>query len=369
MKKYFNIFVLIIIFFLLGSISISAKVDIGGEFSTSFINILGNQRQISAYLQEGLDLELFLPTINNTQAKFQVYLYNNPLSGGFDYLIKKLYLKHKFEKFHLTLGRQPISWSFGSMLNPVDFSLGAMVVEEETSAKYLDAVEGYIPINWNTSVSLTAAFPENSTDVKWGFRGRTLIEGYDLTLNYVHEPEINVQGMIIPQSKRVGLTAKGDLGPIGIYGALGYFFSETNDGSFAYLIGGDYSYFFEAGNKIYFQAEYLSLKKSNLPFVLGQYFSGNVTDNLEENVGLLLGMASYEINEFSQLRLIAISSVIDGSMIVIPGYSNQLNNNLSFDLTAAFYFGKENTLFGPNLSEGAQQIPKGVIKIGLTYTF
>jgi len=357
------------IVFLLVSIPISAKIDIGGEFSASFINILGNQKQISAYLQEGLDLELFLPTFNNTQAKFEVYLYNNPLSGGFDYLIKKLYLKHKFEKFHLTLGRQPISWSFGSMLNPVDFSLGAMVMDEETSVKYLDAIEGYLPLNWNTSLSATVAFPENSADVKWGLRGRTLVEGYDLTLNYVQEPEINVQGIIIPESKRIGLTAKGDLGPFGVYGALGYFFSETNDGSFAYLIGGDYSYFLEAGNKIYFQTEYLSLKKGNLPYVLGQYFSGNVTDNLEENVGLLLGMASYEINEFSQLRLIAISSVNDGSMIVIPGYSNQLNNNLSFDLTAAIYFGKENTLFGPNSSEGAQQIPKGIIKIGLTYTF
>ncbi len=90
---------------------------------------------ISGYLQESLDLELFLPSFDDTQAKFEIYLYNNPLSGGFDYLIKKLYLKHKFEKLHLTVGRQPISWSFGSMLNPVDFSLGAIVMDEETGSK------------------------------------------------------------------------------------------------------------------------------------------------------------------------------------------------------------------------------------------
>ncbi len=237
------------------------------KLTTSLINIIDNEGQLSTYLQEGLDLELFLPSFDDTQAKFEIYLYSNPLSGGFDYLIKKLYLKHKFEKFHLTVGRQPISWSFGSMLNPVDFSLGAMVMDEETGAKYQNAIEGYVPLNWNTSISVVAAFPENSQDIKWGLRGRTLIKGYDLTLNYVQEPEKEIMGTITPASKRIGLTTKGDLGPFGVYGALGYYFSENNDGSFAYLIGGDYSYFFEAGNKIYFQLEYLSMeKKICLPF-------------------------------------------------------------------------------------------------------
>jgi len=369
MKKYFNIAILFIIFFFLGSIPISAKVDIGGELAASLINIIDNEGNISAYPQESLDLELFLPTFNNTQAKFEIYLFNNPMSGGFDYLIKKLYLKHKFDKLHLTLGRQPISWSFGSMLNPVDFTLGAMVMDEETGAKYQDAIEAYIPLNWNSSVSLVAAFPEASQDIKWGLRGRTMIEGYDLTLNYVREPEIDFMGTIIPPSQRIGFTAKGDLGPLGAYGALGYYFKDNDVGDLAYLIGGDYSYFFEAGNKIYFQLEYLSIKKDNLSSILGPFFTGNVTNNLKENIGLILGMANYEIDEFSQINLMAISSINDGSTIVIPGYRNQLSNNLSFNLSTAIYFGKEDTLFGPNVSEGTQQRPKGMISIGLTYSF
>jgi len=368
-KKYFKITILFIIFFLLGSISISAKIDLGGELTASLINIIDNEGNISSYLQESLDLELFLPTINNTQAKFEIYLFNNLMSGGFDYLIKKLYLKHKFEKLHLTLGRQPISWSFGSMLNPVDFTLGAMAMDEETGAKYQDAIEACIPLNWNSSVSLVAAFPEASQDIKWGLRGRTMIEGYDLTLNYVREPEIDFMGTIIPASQRIGFTAKGDLGPLGVYGALGYYFKDNDNGDLAYLIGGDYSYFFEAGNKIYFQLEYLYMKKANLSSVLGPFFAGSVTDNLNENIGLILGMANYEIDEFSQANLMAISSLNDGSIIVIPGYHNQLSNNLSFNLSTAIYFGKEDTLFGSNVSGGAQSRPKGMISIGLTYTF
>lgn len=368
-KKYFKITILFIIFFLLGSIPISAKIDIGGEIATSLINIIDNEGNISAYLQESLDLELFLPTLNNTQVKFEIYLFNNPMSGGFDYLIKKLYLKHKFDKLHLTLGRQPISWSFGSMLNPVDFTLGSMVMDEETGAKYQDALEAYVPLNWNSSVSLVAAFPEGSQDIKWGLRGRTMLEGYDLTLNYVREPEIDFMGTIIPASQRIGFTVKGDLGPLGVYGALGYYFKDNDDGDLAYLIGGDYSYFFEAGNNIYFQLEYLSMKKDNLSSILGPFFAGNVTNNLNENIGLVLGMANYGIDEFSQVNLMAISSLNDGSIIIIPGYSNQLSNNLSFNLSTAIYFGKEDTLFGSNVSEGAQQRPKGMISIGLTYSF
>jgi len=368
-KKHFNIIILFIIFFLLVSIPIFAKVDIGGELAASLINIIDNEGNISSYLQESLDLELFLPTHNNTQAKFEIYLFNNPMSGGFDYLIKKLYLKHKFEKLHLTLGRQPISWSFGSMLNPVDFTLGAMVMDEETGAKYQDAIETYIPLNWNTSVSVVAAFPEASQDIKWGLRGRTMIEGYDLTLNYVREPEMNFMGTIIPASQRIGFTVKGDLGPIGVYGALGYYFKDNDDADLAYLIGGDYSYFFEAGNKIYFQLEYLSMKKENLSSILGPFFAGNVTNNLNENVGLILGMTNYEIDEFSQINLMAVSSLNDRSIIFIPGYRNQLSNNLNLNLSTAIYFGEEDTLFGSNVSEGAQQKPKGMITIGLTYSF
>jgi hypothetical protein len=368
-KKFFNITILLVIFFLLGSISISAKVDIDGELTTSLINIIDNEGQISTYLQEGLDLELFLPSFDDTQTKFEIYLYNNPLSGGFDYLLKKLYLKHKFEKFHLTVGRQPISWSFGSMLNPVDFSLGAMVMDEEMGTKYQDAIEGYMPLNWNTSISVVAAFPENSQDIKWGLRGRTLIEGYDLTLNYVQEPEVNIGEIIIPASRRLGFTVKGDLGPLGVYGALGYYFKADNNGDFLYQIGSDYSYFFEAGNKVYLQLEYLSMKQENLSSVLGPFFSGKITNNLDNQAGLLLGLVNYEINEFSQVSLMAISSLNDGSMIIMPGYHNQLNNNLSLDLNMAIYSGKEGTLFGSTVSEGAQQIPKGMIEVGLSYSF
>jgi len=369
-KKYFSILILTMMFILLfATTTIFSKVEIGGELNMNLSGVLFRESEALVYPQGSLDLELYIPPFDNNLIKSAVYLYNNPTTGQFDFMFKKLYFKHKFDKLQLTVGRQPISWSFGSMLNPVDFTLGSVVMDEETGSKYQNAIEAYFPINWNSSITAIAAFPNGFENVKWGLRGRTMLEGYDLTLNYVREPEENSAETMIPVSQRIGISAKGDLGPFGIYGALGYYFEDNDDGDLAYLIGGDYSYFFEAGNNIYFQLEYLSIKKDNLSSILGPFFAGNVTNNLNENIGLILGMANYEIDEFSQINLMAISSLNDGSIIVIPGYRNQLSNNLSFNLSTAIYFGKEDTLFGPNVSEGTQKRPKGMISIGLTYSF
>ncbi|GAH56062.1 unnamed protein product, partial [marine sediment metagenome] len=80
-KKYFKIAILFMIFFLLGSIPISAKIDIGGELTASLINIIDNEGNISAYPQGSLDLELYIPPFDNNQIKSAVYLYTNPTTG------------------------------------------------------------------------------------------------------------------------------------------------------------------------------------------------------------------------------------------------------------------------------------------------
>jgi len=369
-KKYFSIIILItIIIFLLLSTPTCARIDIGGELKVSLTGSMLDEWSIYNYPQASLDLELFIPTFYHNQIKSEIYLYNNPITKRFDFLIKKLYLKHKFEKLHLTLGRQPISWSFGSMLNPVDFTLGSMVMDEETGFKYQNAIEIYIPLNWNSSIAAVAAFPNGIENVKWGLRGRTMLEGYDLTLNYVWEPEKNIEGVIIPTNQRIGFTAKGDLGAFGVYGAIGYNFEDINDGDLSFLAGTDYSYYFESGSKIYSQLEYLTIKEERLSSLLSSLAMGINSTDSESNINLFLNRTSYDINEFSSISLFTVSSLNDYSTIIMPNYYNQLNNNLTFNLNFAFFSGKEGSLFGPGLIAGIQEKPKIVIEAGFTYTF
>jgi len=269
-KKYFSIITLTMMSILLfATTTIFAKVEIGGELNMTLSGVLFRESESLAYPQGSLDLELYIPPFDNNQIKSAIYLYTNPTTGKLDFMFKKLYLKHKFDKLQLTVGRQPISWSFGSMLNPVDFTLGSVVMDEEAGSKYQNAIEAYYPLNWNSSIAAIAAFPNGFENMKWGIRGRTTLEGYDLTLNYVREPEENSVETMIPVSQRIGFSAKGDLGPFGVYGVIGYNFEDINSGDFSFLAGGDYSYYFESGSKIYFQLEYLSIKEERLSSLLG----------------------------------------------------------------------------------------------------
>ena len=372
MKKYFSIIILaVMIILFLATTTIFAKVEIGGELNIALSGVFFRESEALAYPQASLDLELYIPPFDNNQIKSAVYLYTNPTTGQLDFMFKKLYLKHKFDKLQLTVGRQPISWSFGSMLNPVDFTPGAMVMDEETGSKYLNAITAYYPINWNSSITGIAAFPDSLEfeNVKWGIRGRTNLEGYDLTLNYVREADTDNNGLSASADQRIGFSAKGDLGPFGIYGAMGYNFAELNNGDLSFLMGGDYSYYFESGSKIYFQVEYLSLKEERLSSLLGSLALLDSSLDSESNTHLFLTRTSYDINEFSAISLFTISSLDDYSTIIMPNYSNQISNSLTFNCNFAYFNGKQNTLFGPGLIGGIQEKPKMTIEAGFTYSF
>jgi len=372
MKKYFSILILAMIFVsLFATTAIFAKMDIGGELNFSLAGALFRESDALTYPQASLNLELFIPPFDNNQIKSAAYITTNPATGQLDFKFKKLYLKHKFDKLQLTVGRQPISWSFGSMLNPVDFTPGAMVMDEETGSKYQNAIEAYYPINWNSSIAAIAAFPDGLEfeNVKWGIRGRTTLEGYDLTLNYVREPKDSSTETLSPAAQRIGFSAKGDLGSFGVYGAIGYNFADINNGDFTFLAGGDYSYFFESGSKIYFQLEYLSLKEERLSSLLGSLAVLDSSLDSTSNAHLFLSRTSYDINEFSAISLFTITSLDDFSTIIMPNYSNQISNSLTFNCSFAYFSGKENALFGPGLIGGIQEKPKMTIEAGFTYSF
>ena len=138
--------------------------------------VLDSQGSWDSELTESLRLELFVPPIGGNELRYE-FLLTRPLQGILSaeetsYFPRKLYLKRKLGKVSLTLGRQPISWSFGSLLNPVDYTLGAMALEEERSSKFTDAVAVYLPLNWNSGIDLAASFPAGCSSgieqMKWG---------------------------------------------------------------------------------------------------------------------------------------------------------------------------------------------------------
>lgn len=303
------------------------------------------------------------------------------------YFTKKLYLKHKFDRFHLTVGRQPVSWSFGSLLNPVDYTLGSVALDEENNSKYTDALEVYIPLNWNSSFSLVTSFPAGfdleKEKMKWGFRGRFGVKGYDLTVNYVLEAESigkvmdqstevgdsgeaagNVVGLlpgILPR-QRAGFAFKGDLWDLGIYGAVGHYFGDGVQSSNSYLLGADYSYTFNYNTTVTLQLEYLGVELKFLE--PAQRAALLKMENDDERIDLLTGAFSYPLDDFSTVSLITLVNLDDGSLFLTPEYQTTLPGNFDLTVNATVFLGGDDTLLAPG-----GEIPQAAFSVMLSYPF
>jgi hypothetical protein len=240
-------------------------------------------------------------------------------------------------------------------LNPVDYTIGAEALEKENDSKFTDAVEAYIPLNWNSSLALVASFPTGfhfeAEKMKWGVRGRFGVKGYDLTFNYVQEPAAagaggqgQGQGHGLPglpgiaplPRRRAGFTFKGDLGDLGVYGAFGHYFGEAGESGNSYLIGADYSYNIDYHGKLTMQMEYLLLDGSNLSQLLGQFIA---LGSGGERTNLLTGMLAYPIDDFSAVSLTAIANPGGGKYLLIPRYQNTLPGNIDLELSLLLYLG------------------------------
>lgn len=331
-------------------------VEAGGKAELIYGGTWFENGDFTDELKDYLEMELYLPRLEKTEFSY-AFRIGSPLQGltagkEASYFTKKLYAKHRFPRFHLTVGRQPVSWSFGAMLNPVDYTLGAEALEEESDSKFTDAVEAYIPLNWNSGLTLVASFPTGfdfeMKKLKWGIRGRFGVKGYDLTVNYVEEPETagpgghghGWPGLPPLPRRRAGFTFKGDLGDLGVYGAFGHYFGEAGESGNSYLIGADYSYNIGYHAKLTMQMEYLLLDGSNLSQWLGPFIT---LGSGGERTNLLTGMLAYPIDDFSAVSLTIITNPGGGKYLVIPRYQNTLPGNIDLELSLLFGDSEPNT--------------------------
>ncbi|MGM0502081.1 MAG: hypothetical protein ACQERJ_06095 [Bacillota bacterium] len=358
--KYLTMVVVLIIL-LITAIPASA-VDIGGAVEIEAFSVFGEEGA-GTVLQEKLNLEFFLPENKTTAAKFEVDIITNSSSKDNQSQIKKLYLQKRLPNLDLTLGRQPISWMFGSLINPVDFSLGGETVGQETATQYNDAVELYYPINWGSSMSgvLTAA---DNGKMKVGLRGRTTVSGYDLTANFVKEQN--------KLEERVGATVKGDLGAAGVYGAVGYYLEQQEQ---VFLGGADYSFYHQDLHQVILQGEYI-YDKVGMSNYLGGVFS-NYSAATKQEIGphLITAMLSYSLDDFKTVKLTTLLHPKDSSVLVIPEYEAQLLGDLDFNLRCGFLLGSKGEVFGPrnvttknNIIEQGNEI-KSIMELTVTYPF
>jgi len=346
-KNFFEktaiIFTLVLIILFSSNLS-SFAVDIGGsvEVNSNYNFIDNNLTQ--SYFTQLLNLKLYIPGNEKTEAKvdFDITKVNNETSSS----INKLYLKKNFSNFNISLGRQPISWAFGSLINPVDFNVGAEVMNEARSIKYADAAKLYIPINWKSGLELVAEPKYNidsTSEKKVGLRARTMINDFDLSFNFVQEP-------IPSKINRLGVSLKGDIGPLGTYSALSYEeYINFDKKEEVYLVGFDYSKKINYDKRIYLQGEILNLSSSKIKDFATMMPTSPMNLDLNTRYNLFLGNINYTLNQFSNINLMVLANIDDGSLVTIPQYNNQLPGNLDLTFGGSVALGDNTDIFNDNL--------------------
>ena len=357
-KKLSIIFSFLLIILL--SLTASAEVEIGGEVGVDS-NISFNNNQSNFYLTENLNLKLFIPQSEKTEVNVDFSIKNTQFGPNTNF--NKLYIKRKYNNFNISIGRQPVSWSFGSLINPVDFNFGAEVMDQSQSAKYIDAVKFYLPVNWKTGLEIVAnpnIKTENNSKTKSGIRYRTMINDYDLSLNYVYNPLSNYDN-------KLGLSLKGDLGPLGLYSAVSYekAAGEILEDENVYLLGLDYSKSINYDQRIYLQGEIINLSSTKVEEFASTLLQSNTIDNIEladERYNLFAGNISYSINNFSSFNLFLLGSINNSSFALTPQYKNQLPGNIELTISSILATNKNEDIFNQ------ENIPLS-ININLNYSF
>lgn len=346
--------IIIYILFIIFAAGITA-FETGGEAELETALYLDNDNAFDYEVIESALIEIFLPDLGKHEMKCEFEIFK-PLQGMSPYhttemFFRKLYMRFDFKYFKLTLGRQPVSWSFGSMLNTVDYTLGSVALDEEYSSKYTDAAEMYIPITWNSGLGIIGSFPagiSNDVDcIKWGARLRAGIAGYDITINYVNEADTALITVIIPTDiipdQRAGITFKGDIGDIGVYGSAGYYFDNLNSDFLSYTFGMDYSFYMNYNTQVIMQAEYTGIETDRFP----DYITNGILrmDSTDNRIDMLIGTVTYPCDEFSSITVNGIFSADDYSIMLSPIYQILLPYNLDLKISVFTFLGRENTLF------------------------
>lgn len=348
--------------FLISSPSVQA-VDIGGKLS--FINYLSySDSEFESDFASELELELFLPSdfAVNVENRAVITIDESREEDKVDLWFKKLYLRQKIGNITAKFGRQPISWSYGALINPVDYSLGAENLDQESKAKFVDGIELYYPVNWGTGITFITTDLEGESDNKWALRGRTTLSSYDLSASYIKTPSSTKNGDL----DRFGMTAKGDLGPVGLYGAYGLWKNNEIDYDI-YQIGADYSYNFLSGSQLYLQGEYLAINGvegefSGFDFLDVDKEENNSNDdtNNSNKLEFINTNLSYDIDDFSAVGLITVTYLGDGSTIFIPNYSYLFSSNLLLEIRGSLAAGSEEEVLGGDSK---------ALELRLSYTF
>ncbi len=340
-QKILTCFLILVFILIMGVENIQA-LEVGGKIEIQ-TGLFYNE-DLKTNLSGLGELEFFLPETRNLSTRLVLRAKMDDLSPELG--IKYLYLRRQLENGHITLGRQPISWSYGAIINPLDYGFGVEDLAGESISPEIDGIRYFHSLGDGASLQFVTGFSEGLREqplerLGYGARLRVPRAGSDFSLNLIDQPISFVLGQLEDNLFRVGLTYSGDVGSLGVYGTLGYFIlRDLEMDDFVGQVGIDYSW--KVGpdyqeQTVYFQGEYLRFFKKELgPLFFMQMgegsnlVSGEILNenNSPEFFDLFVANLSMEIGPFSQAGTAFITETGDWLIGLVPYYQTDLGGGV-----------------------------------------
>ena len=329
--------------FLLGSVLIypAAALEIGGHMELDYYIDDISENNFSAGWRGSAELEFFLPAAAGFTPRF--ILKAGVLPGNSFIGVKYLYIRQQREMGRLTLGRQPVSWSYGSVINPFNFGPDIEGLTPESEAESVDGIRYSHALGQGQRLEVVLGFkqtPAAAGDLDLGVRLHIPEPGYDLSINAVSQVFGN------SRLTRAGVTCKMDFMDIGFYGAGGVFHLEHDSTDFTdpvLQLGGDYSFLvgeYEQ-NRILTQLEYIRFLNKNLNFghLLQTHddvgaFNGSPEQGtvLTSAYDLIIAHFDYQLDRFAHTGLSLLAESNNQHVFLLPYYSEELGGGLEYRL-------------------------------------
>lgn len=332
----------------------ASSVDIGGNLESS-VGLMYDGSVTSSFSTAG-ELEFFLPATNDITPRLVLTAATAANDEGdyqpsADFGVKYAYLRYHTDYGHLTLGRQPVSWSYGAMFNPFDFGFGIDDLAGETVTPSMDGVRSFIRIGDRASLNAVGGYSELTQqpldELDFGARLRIPMAGRDVSFNVIFQPDGNGDTLL-----RSGATYSGDLGPVGIYGAAGYYrlLQEQRDDS-AVQLGIDWSW--EIGPEheekvVYLQAEYLRFLFDELGDQAFGHFaamSGSAEAPFDMQ-DILLAVLSVELDYFTRTGAAVFAETSDWMVGLAPFYETELSGGADLRIDGSVIFDQQGEVSG-----------------------
>ena len=360
MKLKTKIIVVLFIFIVVGTIS-SAEVkaiEIGGEIEVGG-GLSYNDNLRTNFYGQG-EFELYLPESSAVEPRlvFQTSLANQ----GIDTDIKYMYLRRRIDGNQLTVGRQPVSWSYGAMINLLDYGLGIDGLAEQSARPDIDGLRYQYSLGDGRNLQLVTSFPELSgvelDGLGYGARLRLPESSYDLSFNTTYQP-LGDDNLL-----RAGSTYNMDIGELGTYGSLAYFHLNEELDDIMLQLGMDYSWIVGGyngygGRQLILQAEYFRFLKGDLTAGhIAALELGGVKDDgagIGAESGLSLGSdlltanLSTSLDYFSDIGILLMTETKDWELALAPYYTSELGGGLEMRLDGMLSRDSEGD-FNPGIS-------------------